>query len=323
MTDLQLLVRSINIRLQNLYTTFCCKVNTCLGISPTGDASLVLNQQGEWINNGGGGSYYLYSENYDAGSFIPQSATGSNSIAMGGSNAQANGDFSIAWGQESVSNGVLSMAFGENCSSFGETSISLGKSCLSNGNASISMGYGAISKSYSETALGTQNTDYTPISPTSFQLTDRLLVVGNGDLTQSDALTILKNGKTGIDIDNFEQTTSLAKLQVNGLISANIQTINVTNLDLTENNITQTILVDNSISGVNITLPDPTISYYNGMSIRLTIKLITNNIINTINVLPYGSQKIDNQDSFTFTKAYQSIDLVTDGTNWWIVSNNN
>lgn len=60
MTDLQLLVRSINIRLQNLYTTFCCKVNTCLGISSTGDPSLVLNQQGDWINSGLRSSYKVY-----------------------------------------------------------------------------------------------------------------------------------------------------------------------------------------------------------------------------------------------------------------------
>lgn len=60
MTDLQLLVKSINIRLQNLYTTFCCKVNTCLGISPTGDASLVLNQQGDWVSGGSGSSYKVY-----------------------------------------------------------------------------------------------------------------------------------------------------------------------------------------------------------------------------------------------------------------------
>lgn len=60
MTDLQLLVRSINIRLQNLYTTFCCKVKTCLGISSTGNPSLVLNQQGDWINSGLRSSYKVY-----------------------------------------------------------------------------------------------------------------------------------------------------------------------------------------------------------------------------------------------------------------------
>jgi hypothetical protein len=171
-------------------------------------------------SGGGGGSYYLYSENYDAGSFTAQSATGLNSIAMGGNNSQANGDFSIVWGQESISSGFGSMAFGENCNSVGQSSISLGKSSSSNGDASIAIGYDAFAESYVETALGTQNTLYTPISATSFEPTDRLLVVGNGDVVQSDAFTILKNAKVGIDIDNFETTTSDAKLQVNGYINA-------------------------------------------------------------------------------------------------------
>jgi hypothetical protein len=52
MTDLQLLVRSVNIKLQLLYTTFCCKVKTCLGISTAGDTTLYLNQKGEWVSGG-------------------------------------------------------------------------------------------------------------------------------------------------------------------------------------------------------------------------------------------------------------------------------
>lgn len=49
-----------------------------------------------------------------------------------------------------------------------------------------------------------------------------LILVGNGNGIglNSDAFTILKNGKTGVGIDNFETTTSDAILQVNGNISA-------------------------------------------------------------------------------------------------------
>lgn len=76
MTDLQLLVKSINIRLQNLYTTFCCKVNTCLGISSTGDPSLVLNQQGDWINSGSSSSYKVYT------ALITQSGVGDPTVEI-------------------------------------------------------------------------------------------------------------------------------------------------------------------------------------------------------------------------------------------------
>lgn len=36
---------------------FCCKVKSCLGISPQGDPDLVLNQQGDWIETQ---SYKVY-----------------------------------------------------------------------------------------------------------------------------------------------------------------------------------------------------------------------------------------------------------------------
>ena len=40
---------------------FCCIVKNCLGISSGGNAGLVLNQQGDWITAGGGGSQNLSS----------------------------------------------------------------------------------------------------------------------------------------------------------------------------------------------------------------------------------------------------------------------
>ena len=40
---------------------FCCIVKNCLGISSLGNAGLVLNQQGNWITAGGGGSQNLSS----------------------------------------------------------------------------------------------------------------------------------------------------------------------------------------------------------------------------------------------------------------------
>jgi hypothetical protein len=49
MTDLERLVRSINIKMNN----FCNKVRCCLGIDClNGDTSLYLNQKGEWASGG-------------------------------------------------------------------------------------------------------------------------------------------------------------------------------------------------------------------------------------------------------------------------------
>jgi hypothetical protein len=104
MTDLQLLVRSINIRLQNLYTTFCCKVNTCLGISPTGDASLVLNQQGDWVSGGGGrSSYKVYT------ALITQSGLGGDPTVEILENTI--GPIVWTWSSTGIYGGLLNAAF--------------------------------------------------------------------------------------------------------------------------------------------------------------------------------------------------------------------
>jgi len=51
MTDLERLVRSINIKMNN----FCNKVRCCLGIDClNGDGELFLNQKGNWTSAGGG-----------------------------------------------------------------------------------------------------------------------------------------------------------------------------------------------------------------------------------------------------------------------------
>src|SRR5690606_34740291 len=42
--------------------------------------------------------------------------------------------------------------------------------------------------------------------------------------TRSDAFTILKNGQTGIGIDNFESNTTGELLQVNGLVKSDVTT---------------------------------------------------------------------------------------------------
>ena len=207
-------------RLESKWNRICCYIRSCIGISSTtGDPDLVLNQQGDWVA-GGGGSYYLYSENYDASSFIPQAATGLNSIAMGGTGAVASGDFSLAFGSGGTASEKYSIVMGSGTAS-GRSSISMGSGTAS-GDFSTAMGNTTFANSFSETALGTLNTDYIPNSTDTFDSTDRLLVVGNGDVFQSDALTILKNGKCGIDIDNFEITISDAKLQVNGYIRAKL-----------------------------------------------------------------------------------------------------
>jgi hypothetical protein len=70
------------------------------------------------------------------------------------------------------------------------------------GYASTAMGSNTTAPSSYETVIGRYNTDYTPTSTISWSWSegDRLFVVGNGssNVHRSNALTILKNGNTGI-----------------------------------------------------------------------------------------------------------------------------
>ncbi len=112
---------------------------------------------------------------------------------------------------------------GNNIVISGDRGTSIGESSAVNGRSGFAGGSEVVSRSALEVALQPFSTVYVPVSATSFELTDRVFIVGKGadDANRSDALTILKNGKTGIDIDNFETTTEAAKLQVNGTVHSN------------------------------------------------------------------------------------------------------
>ncbi|WP_400075438.1 tail fiber domain-containing protein [Winogradskyella sp. R77965] len=120
-------------------------------------------------------------------------ATGNFSFTTG-TRATASGLRSTAMGNNTTASGEFSTALGNNTSAIGESSSSLGFATAANGEASTALGFATEAKSYAETALGIKNTDYTPNQLNTWFGTDRLLVVGNGNSTPSDALIILKNG---------------------------------------------------------------------------------------------------------------------------------
>jgi hypothetical protein len=138
-------------------------------------------------------------------------ATGHGSVAFGlvnhstgrasfvnGGGSQANGNYSFGMGYYTIANGEYSTAFGFHA--------------RADGDGAASLGVNNYAQSYGEIALGVNNTITTPLSDTSFELSDRLFVIGNGEgwlpLDRSDALVMLKNGNTRlhgqltIDADN-------------------------------------------------------------------------------------------------------------------------
>ena len=128
-------------------------------------------------------------------------ATAINLFAVAaGPNAAATGEASLALGYEPTASGGLSVAIGDTPEAFGASSVAIGSRVKA--------------KSFAETALGIFNTDYTPLGGSAtFELTDRLLVVGNGTSvsTRSNAMVMLKNGNTA-----FGNANPTANLEVVG-----------------------------------------------------------------------------------------------------------
>ena len=103
---------------------------------------------------------------------------------------QASGDESTAWGSLTEASATRSTAWGSSTEATGVNATAWGRQ--------------VSAKSYLETGLGRYNTDYTPNSTTSWNANDRLFGIGNGTslFNRSDAMVVLKNGKTGIGISN-------------------------------------------------------------------------------------------------------------------------
>ncbi|RKS98717.1 hypothetical protein [Flavobacterium sp. 123] len=116
-----------------------------------------------------------------------------------GNKSIASGNISIAMGNLTTATGNTSTAMGYNTTASGEIATTMGDGNLASGNISTAMGYFTKARSYVETVVGTHNTDYTPSSVSLFDPNDRLFVIGNGTIeTPSNALVVLKNGKTTI-----------------------------------------------------------------------------------------------------------------------------
>lgn len=138
-------------------------------------------------------------------------ANGSSATAIGES-TEATGRSSIAIGSSAHSIGDNSTALGDGCQAEAINSTAIGFASQALGNESLAIGSGIRTDSFREFSLGSNNTNGGG-NQTTWVATDRLLSIGNGTTaaSPSNALTILKNGNTGIGINN-----PLEKFEVNG-----------------------------------------------------------------------------------------------------------
>ncbi|MFA9288282.1 MAG: MerR family DNA-binding transcriptional regulator [Weeksellaceae bacterium] len=130
-------------------------------------------------------------------------ANGSYSSILGGESNITDGNYSIAGGYFSSTFGSSAVAIGEENYAEGTASLALVGSSSAYGNYSSAIGHGVVAEGYSTMAVGSYNL-FSGNNPTTWVSTDQLFVVGNGTGTgsRSNALTILKNGNTGIGTTN-------------------------------------------------------------------------------------------------------------------------
>lgn len=142
------------------------------------------------------------------------SVSGYYGTAMGrGTSAQ--GESSTAMGYQTTAGGFYSTAMGHQTTAGGHYSTAMGSATNAQGNYSTAMGIQTTAQPYAATVLGRYN--LVSGNATSWVATDPLFVVGNGASagSRSNAVTVLKNGNTGIM--NASPSTAL---DVNGIIRA-------------------------------------------------------------------------------------------------------
>lgn len=151
--------------------------------------------------------YVSFASGYDT------KASGQGSVAMG-ILSTASLDYAIAIGRFSTASNYSSVAIGEKNNSSGAFAAAFGILTNARGESSASFGSNTITKARGSFVSGTYNDTLDNPSNNVSAATDRIFQLGNGeDGARSNALTVLRNGSTGIGT-----TIPAAKLDIVGNI---------------------------------------------------------------------------------------------------------
>ncbi|MBK7679651.1 MAG: hypothetical protein WBA96_11150 [Chitinophagaceae bacterium] len=125
------------------------------------------------------------------------------------------GSYSFASGLASVAKGAYSTAVGYYAEATGVSATAIGRT-RAKGFFSTSIGYDAYAKSYASLVIGRYN-DTSTISDNVWNVADPVFIIGNGTAhtDRNNALTVLKNGNTGIGV-----ISPTVKLEVAGKVRA-------------------------------------------------------------------------------------------------------
>ncbi|RLD21815.1 MAG: hypothetical protein DRI69_03020 [Bacteroidetes bacterium] len=174
--------------------------------------------------------------NYSTAMGYRSIANGSQSVAMG-FDSEANGLYSFATGFRTVAQGTASVSIGRqteaignyslaisrNTDAIGDYSIASGYYTEAIGDRSVSLGHYTKAGSYASLALGKFNVGLG--NDSTWVATEPVFEIGNGtsDGARANALTVLKNGKTGIGThlpDQLLDVRGTSQIKLNSSISS-------------------------------------------------------------------------------------------------------
>ena len=179
--------------------------------------SFMLHGQVPWVFNPSSSTGIESHDNIAFGSYSIamgyfSEARGDYSTAMGeltlarryastamGSYTLATGDYSTAMGSMTEAKGDYSTAMGINTLAEGKYSTAMGHTNVTFGDYSTAMGLHNTPQEYGTTIIGVYSTIDATANRTNFDLSNRALVIGNGNpAIKSDAMTVLFDGTTNI-----------------------------------------------------------------------------------------------------------------------------
>lgn len=136
-------------------------------------------------------------------------ATGFVSTAMGNATSAA-GPYSTAMGYFTSATGNVSTAMGSITSAAGFASSAMGNGTFAEGYYSTAMGENTTAKASASLSIGAFNNNSDNPNPIVPDPADRILQIGNGTASvRSNAITVLRNGKTGIGLTDPQQALSI------------------------------------------------------------------------------------------------------------------
>lgn len=170
------------------------------------------------------------------------------------------GDNNILSGYQTfIGMGSYNIASGSN------STVINGNNSEAKGNASIVLNGTNIADSFAEIAGGYFGTTYTPVSRTTFNITDRIFNIGIGisDVDRKDGISLFKNGIATLPectiakINTSSNKTIITKeyLKYQISINTNLQKIITENYTLLPQDNNYSIKVNNGITPVTITVP--------------------------------------------------------------------